>query len=160
MNHETKEEEYTFFFSGVFSQFHQCSFSDDKNRVFSCAEKYMMFEKAILFNDQKSADAIMLTTTPKQAKRLGRKVLNFNQSVWDAKREDIVTQGNMYKFKQNPTLLKMLLDTKQTTLVEASPYDRIWGIGYRAHNATQNKQNWGLNLLGKCLMTVREGLVN
>jgi len=63
----------------------------------------------------------------------------------------------MAKFSQNPWLLDELKSTGDTTLVEASPFDCIWGIGLRASDpAAQNRENWrGLNWLGEVLTSVR-----
>lgn len=40
-------------------------------------------------------------------------------------------------------------------VAKASPFDRIWGVGYGAVNAERNRGDWGENLLGKALMRVR-----
>lgn len=92
----------------------------------------MMYHKDILFNDQEKADKIALEPQPKKQKALGRKVEGFDNKEWNAKREIIVEDGNWWKFSQpkkgDPR--KMLLETGDRLLVEASPYDRIWGMGY------------------------------
>lgn len=59
---------------------------------------------------------------------------------------------------QNGDLRKQLLATGTRDLVEASPRDRIWGIGFGWKNAEKQRQRWGLNLLGKALVEVRERL--
>lgn len=67
-------------------------------------------------------------------------------------------EGNWHKFLHSEDaaeLKRQLLATGDKLLVEASPYDRIWGVGFGAANADQNRANWGLNLLGKALMRVR-----
>ena len=119
-----------------------------------------MYHKALLFNDQEIAHAIALEPEPSQQKALGRKVKNFDQQKWKEKRETIVEEGNWWKFTQpkEGRLDSMLLETGDRMLVEASPYDRIWGIGYGASNAEENRGAWGENLLGKALMRVRERL--
>ena len=122
--------------------------------------EFRMYHKALLFNDQEIADAIALEPEPSQQKALGRKVKGFDRQKWKEKREKIVEEGNWWKFTQpkEGRLGSMLLETGDRLLVEASPYDRIWGIGYGASNAEENRGTWGENLLGKALMRVRERL--
>ena len=119
----------------------------------------MMYNKALLFSDLKAAAAILGHSDPKIGKRLGRQVKNFdNLLVWAEHREEIVYAGNKYKFEQNPSLMRELMKTKGTTLVEASPFDRIWGIGLRATDPRAKiKKEWkGQNLLGLILTRLRE----
>ena len=122
--------------------------------------KSRMYHKAIVFDDQEIADKIALEPKAKNQKALGRKVKGFDDKKWKAKREEIVEEGNWWKFTQSKEggLSKMLLETGDRLLVEASPYDRIWGVGYGAANAEANRDNWGENLLGKALMRVRDRL--
>ena len=119
-----------------------------------------MYHKAIEFNDQEIADKIALEPEPYMQKALGRKVKGFDGKKWNAKREKIVEDGNWWKFTQSKEgdLGKMLLETGDRLLVEASPYDRIWGVGYAATKAEANRDKWGENLLGKALMRVRDRL--
>lgn len=143
----------------IFSQWFPCKFSGDNGVEYQSCEQYMMAQKALLFNDMVIYNKIMKSKSPKTAKALGRKVKNFNEDMWKAHREDIVKQGNLYKFSQNPELKKILLATGDKQLVEASPYDRIWGIGFKKSNALKVDQSeWGDNLLGKALVAVRTQL--
>ncbi len=152
---------YTFFFTAAspFSQWHPCTFVVD-SRTFCCAEQFMMHGKALLFDDAKVAAQILATDAPKQHKALGRKVKGFDDTRWRAAREAIVKAGSHAKFTQNPALLEQLLATRGTTLVEASPYDRIWGIGLAASDPrAQDPATWrGQNLLGKILTELRDEL--
>ena len=90
-----------------------------------------MYHKAILFDDRGIADEIALEPEPEKQKALGRKVKGFDGKIWNAEREKIVEEGNWWKFTQpkEGDLKKMLLETGNRLLVEASPYDRIWGVG-------------------------------
>lgn len=126
------------------------------------AEHWMMAEKAKLFGDDKSFEKIVNCNTPKEAKAIGRKVKGFNDSTWIPKRENIVKNGNYLKFKQNEDLWNYLDRTEDKILVEASPYDKIWGIGMKyGEQGIENPNNWkGLNLLGYALMEVRDKLRN
>lgn len=141
--------------TGFLSQWHISRFTEH-GLDFNCAEQYMMYQKAILFQDKKTAQKILRAMEPKAQKRLGRKVQGFDDGVWQEKRIDIVKQGNRLKFQQNPSLLKKLCQTTGE-LVEASPYDAIWGIGMKASDPKLiDRSQWGLNLLGKILVELRE----
>jgi ribA/ribD-fused uncharacterized protein len=152
---------YTFFFTekNPFSQWYPCSFVVD-GLTFNCAEQYMMHGKARLFDDNKVAAQILAAAHPREHKALGRKVSPFDAKVWERERERIVKDGNRAKFTQNAELLALLLATKGTTLVEASPYDKIWGIGLAASDPrAQDPKQWrGKNLLGKVLTELRDEL--
>ena len=119
-----------------------------------------MVEKAELFRDQEILDQILKCSSPGKIKALGRKVRGFDQEVWDRFKYLIVLNGNWCKFSQNPALQKFLLSTGDSILVEASPYDNIWGIGFSADSPeSQNPQKWrGQNFLGFALMEVRDEL--
>jgi len=122
-----------------------------------------MFQKALLFSDPAMARNILeVTSTEKQAmasvKALGRKVKHFDDAVWKKHREQIVLEGTLLKFRQNKELKEKLLGTGEKTIVEASPRDRIWGIGFGEKNALACYNKWGANLLGKALMEARKQL--
>ena len=124
------------------------------------AEHYMMAGKAKLFGDDEMLAEILKCHSPAEAKKLGRKVRNFDQDTWGKHNTDIVTQGNLLKFSQHPDLKKFILNTGDRVIVEASPRDRIWGIGMGKNNENaENPAKWrGRNLLGFCLMEVRDKL--
>jgi ribA/ribD-fused uncharacterized protein len=129
--------------------------------IYPTAEHYMMSEKARLFNDHNILEAIQQSVHPGEAKKLGRKVQGFENKIWCQERENIVIQGNYAKFSQHPHLKQFLVQTKSRILVEASPYDQIWGIGLSVDDTrAENPYDWkGLNLLGFALMAVREQLI-
>lgn len=130
---------------------------------FNCCEQYMMAAKSVLFNDTESLDKIMATTSPQQQKDLGRGIKNFDAEKWDKNKFDIVYRANMCKFSQIPELTEFLLSfNPHIIFAEASPWDKVWGIGmdsddYRALDI--NKWN-GENLLGKAITMVRDHLSN
>lgn len=153
-----KTEKYTFFWKSKLGQWNLLPFTDNQGITYNCAEQYMMAKKALLFNDLETYEKIMNEKNPSKQQSLGREVKNFNKLQWDASCTSIVYQGNMYKFEQNPELLKILLDTKNTILVEASPYDIIWGVGLGENNSLiSDEKNWkGQNLLGYTLTILRD----
>ncbi len=163
-SNESKELTYVFFFhkSSPFSNWYPSTFRTPDNKVFFNNEQYMMYHKALLFGDHKIADMILNEKKPAEIKKLGRKVSGFSQDTWIQHSENIVTQGLLYKFTQDTELKKILLDTESSILVEASPYDKIWGIGLSKTEALKTEPKlWpGLNKLGTCLMRARDIIRN
>jgi ribA/ribD-fused uncharacterized protein len=142
-----------------FSNWHPVGFEVD-GITYSCMEQFMMHRKALLFDDGHAVNLIMDARHPKEYKAFGRQVSGFNERVWRDHRENIVFAGLLAKFGQNYELLKRLVSTGQKMLVEASPYDTIWGIGLAKDDprATDPGQWPGQNLLGKILGRAREAL--
>jgi ribA/ribD-fused uncharacterized protein len=120
----------------------------------------MMAGKAKLFNDDESFEAIIAELSPKLVKDIGRGVKGFDPDVWNANCSEIVTQGNVHKFSHYPIMKKMLMATGTKVLVEASPYDAVWGIALGEDNPdAQDPLKWkGSNLLGFALMETRKRL--
>lgn len=142
-----------------FSQWFTGKF-EENGIVYKTAEHYMMAGKARLFNDAEILGKILQASTPNQVKALGRKVKNFDPNVWNEHKYEIVKQGNLLKFSQNNKYKDFLLSTGDKILVEASPYDTIWGIGMlETDSRAENPLLWdGKNLLGFALMEVRDEL--
>lgn len=152
---------------GWMSQWYEYAMQDgsDSTIVYATAEHYMMYQKAKLFGDDKIAGEVLAGAElhPRKIKNLGRKVKGFDETTWVAERERIVEEGTWLKMtgpahEGQLNLGELLLATGDRELVEASPYDRVWGVGFRAKDAERNRERWGLNLLGKALMAVRERL--
>lgn len=152
-------EQYVFFWNGIYSQWHKAKMVIGGIEYNSC-EQYMMHMKAILFNDLEIAEQIMQEKNPREQKRLGRLIKNFDKATWDKNCFAIVYKGNLNKFYQNEDLKKELLSTGDKFLVEASPLDNIWGIGMTEEDPTiTNPINWkGLNLLGTAITLVKHKL--
>lgn len=117
-----------------------------------------MAEKAKLFDDHEAYEKVFLNPKPGAAKAVGREVKNFDGVIWDAHKIDIVIRGNLHKFSQSESLKSFLLSTHERVLVEASPVDKIWGVGLAYDDRdVQNPNLWkGENLLGFALMEVRD----
>jgi ribA/ribD-fused uncharacterized protein len=144
---------------GCLSNWYYSPFADDLGGIYSSVEQYMMYYKAETFEDNETAQKIMATDCPRTCKKLGRQVKNFDYAQWECVRYHIVAKGCYYKFCQwNKEIRDILLNTGESELVEASPYDRIWGIGFEEKDAEANRNKWGANLLGKALMEVRQML--
>ena len=143
------------------SQFWPCQFKSN-NIEYCCAEQFMMSEKAKLFKDEASYQLILKETSQPKIKQLGRLIKNFNEDEWNKNKIKIVVQGNILKFTQNEELKNFLLQTGNKILVEASPKDRIWGIGLDENDPnSKNPIKWrGQNLLGFSLMEVRDIIKN
>lgn len=142
---------------------------DSPGLVFQTAEHFMMYRKALTFKDVDTARKIVARRNgkaipPARARELGRGVKGFDSNIWANRREAIVEKGTWlkvtrpYNDKKHLLLKTLLLATGDRELVEASPSDRIWGIGFEAEDAGDKRDQWGLNLLGKSLMAVRSRL--
>lgn len=161
--------------NGWLCQWYRSTFTDpETNRTFTCAEQWMMYHKAMDCGDLATAAEIMKTTSPRKQKALGSQAAEgFDEERWKKTRSAVVEKGNMLKFTQatnvasmamddvtEPVTLKdLLLATGDRELVEASSFDRVWGIGFKAEIAkNMPRERWGMNLLGKALMKVRDEL--
>ncbi|GAA3219506.1 hypothetical protein GCM10010468_43590 [Actinocorallia longicatena] len=140
----------------MLSQWFQRDF-EEEGVTYRSAEHYMMAGKARLFGDAATEELVLAAGHPQDAKKLGRGVRPFDGAVWDAERFEIVVRGNVAKFGSDPGLRSYLLGTGERVLVEASPVDRIWGIGLAARDERAARPSrWdGLNLLGFALMEAR-----
>ncbi|MEV6756460.1 NADAR family protein [Streptomyces sp. NPDC051214] len=127
---------------------------------YGTAEHWMMAGKARLFSDADAEAAALAARTPAEAKKAGRLVRGFDEALWERERFGIVVEGSVHKFASTPALSSYLLGTGSRVLVEASPLDRIWGIGLAADDErAQDPEKWrGPNLLGFALMEARERL--
>ncbi|MGN5380355.1 NADAR family protein [Streptomyces lasalocidi] len=127
---------------------------------FATAEHWMMAGKARLFEDAEAERRILAAGHPSEAKKAGRLVRGFDEAIWERERFRIVVEGSVHKFASDDALRAFLLGTADRVLVEASPVDRVWGIGLAATDeAAMDPRRWkGPNLLGFALMAARERL--
>ncbi|MBO8188176.1 NADAR family protein [Streptomyces spirodelae] len=146
---------------GCLSQWWESPFPAE-GHTFRSAEHYMMAHKAWLFGDDETAERILATLHPGEAKALGRQVRGFEEDAWREHRYGIVVRGNIAKFSADPELRSFLLKSRDRVLVEASPLDRVWGIGLAATDErAHSPSSWrGLNLLGFALMEARNMLAS
>ncbi len=156
-------EKFKFFWKShsIFSNWYISSFEID-GIEFNCSEQYMMYAKAMLFKDTHMAKRILSEAEPEEQKKLGRRVKGFDRDIWEENCKAIVYDACKAKFEQNAPLLKKIMATDGYILVEASPFDTIWGIGLRADDpAALDRKTWrGKNYLGEILTTLRENLKN
>jgi ribA/ribD-fused uncharacterized protein len=141
------------------SQWHPSGLTVDGVR-YATAEHWMMAGKARLFGDEEALARVLAAPHPKAAKDVGQAVRGFDEEVWREHRFELVVRGNVAKFAQDTRLREFLLGTGRRILVEASPLDRVWGIGLAAEDErARDPARWrGLNLLGFALMETRARL--
>jgi len=162
MPEETKKtaDDYHFFYGGPFSQWASVPMVIDGTKYSSC-EQYMMSEKAKLFGDDEMYAKIMASDDPQEQKmKFGRNVKNFNQDIWQQHAREIVYRGNYAKMTQDARCLEALANSRGKMIVEASPYDKIWGIGLgEGDPRILDESQWqGTNWLGEVIMQVRDDL--
>lgn len=152
-------DNFVFFWGEWLSNFYPCRIVFG-SKVFRSSEQLFMYLKALYFEDIETAERILLATTPKEAKSLGRGVKNFNEKSWNEVKVQKMYLALEGKFSQNKDLMDKLKDPMfdGKFFVEASPFDRIWGIGYDEDHALENQSNWGENLLRKTLTFYRGSL--
>lgn len=166
---------YILFWGSIFSNFYPYETKEIKsedveplnfkldNDEWKTSEHYFMYQKAVFFHDLETAEKIKLCVRPEEAKRLGRQVKNFNDAEWEKVSFDIMYKAVYAKFSQNQRLKKQLLDEnlQDKSFVEASPFDKIWGIGLHYNDKRcDNESTWlGDNKLGKVLDKVRSTLL-
>lgn len=143
------------------SENYVAEFEADGER-FPTVEHYIAWRKAKLFGDEHSAERILLAESPSKAKAIGRSVKPFDDAVWKPMRYEIAVAASVAKFAAHPELAQYLAATGHKVLAEASPIDRVWGIGLHADDAeAKAPERWpGLNILGFALMEARTQLAS
>ncbi|MFI1381091.1 NADAR family protein [Embleya sp. NPDC020886] len=146
--------------SSCLSQWYPSPFTVD-DVTYRTAEHWMMAGKARMFDDADAERRVLAAAHPKAAKAIGRQVRGFDERRWLDERFELIVRGNVAKFGQHPAMGAFLLGTGRRVLVEASPVDRIWGIGLAADDERAgDPELWrGSNLLGFALMETRARLV-
>lgn len=148
---------------GPFSNFYPSKFIEN-GIEFNCSEQYFMYYKCLEFDplNKPLLEAILNEKSPTKIKKLGRQVKNYDDKIWSEKRYQVMSNALKLKFTQNQEIKELLINTKEKILFEASPFDKIWGIGFDGKTAVNmiNKTKFGKNLLGSALMEVRESFLN
>ena len=154
------KQDFIFFWGGIYSQWCPSNFVID-GVLYSHAEKYMMAKKALLFEDYLSLEKIMFAKDPSDQKALGKAVIGFDKVKWETYCKKFVYDANYAKFTQNLDMKKELMATGNKEIVEASPQDKIWGIGLAENDPRAwDKSTWnGTNWLGEAIMAVRDTLL-
>ena len=120
-------------------------------------EQYFTAQKAKITNNDVIYNAIMKESSPLKCKQLAKQLTNTME--WKRSQEEVMTVGCTAKFEQNPVLLKFLLETDKSTLVEARKDDKFWGAGLGPDDPQLMTDKWpGKNKLGKILMAIRAKL--
>lgn len=149
--------------NGYMSNFYPCDFQDCYGFRFKNSEQYFMYAKCITFEPD-NRDMLMKIInehSPAEVKKLGRQIKNYDERIWGEKRFNYMVHGLWFKFSQNEDIKQLLINTGNCNIYEASPRDKIWGIGMGEEKArTVSKETYGQNLLGKALMEVRKLLVD
>jgi len=164
-------EKHVFFYTEWPSNFCKTKFTWTKfgeTNEFFCTEQAFMWAKAKFFGDEEIAKKILeisnTTRDPMSCKTYGREVRNYDDKKWDAVRYQMFLEPNLERFKQDKVLHDKLMDPKfdGKTFVEASPWDKIWGIGMNMETPIEELDDenlWpGKNLLGKVITEVRNTL--
>lgn len=124
--------------------------------TYTNVEQYLMHRKGLLFAPTSAVtQEILETTNPRRMKELGRQVPNYDDAKWAEGRYQVAMDGLYLKFTQNAELGEWLLETGDKELVEASPSDKVWGVGFTEKDAELRRDKWGANLMGKALTEVR-----
>lgn len=150
-----------YFWNGTYSNWHPAVITDlETGKKFANTEQAFMWYKAMQFGDTETAQKVEETPNPREVKKLGRLVKNYDDAQWEKVRYDIMVKVNMWKFTQIRGFMDELLATGDKIIVEASPYDKIWGVGLLEDDPLiLDEKNWqGQNLLGKVCMEIRETL--
>ena len=145
--------------NGYLSNWYLSDFTVDGVK-FTSMEQYMMYMKAVTFNDMDSAEKILAISDVEKIKGLGRGVKGYNDTIWNGVRQIVIYNGLLEKFRQNEKLKKELLSTEDAILAECAVMDTIWGIGLSMHDQNRfDMDKWkGQGLLGFAIMKVRDEL--
>lgn len=155
-------DDYIFFYKDWLSNY-QRTYFEYKDHEFTSTEQAFMYMKAMFFQDYESAINILDSKTPNDARLLGRKVKGYDDKKWSEVRYKIFYDLNLIKYTTDRKLQQMLLDSKfdGKIFVEASPIDRIWGIGISEDKDPEYKEHeWGRNFLGKIITNIRNRIIN
>ena len=160
---EMEDVKTIYFWGGIFSNWAKFSFKAPLRQgstpiEFNCAEQYMMATKAELFGDDDALAFIMEANNPSTQKAAGRRIVGYSDEVWNPVARDMSYVGIYEKFRQNDKIRDLIVSTGNKLLVEASPMDRRWGIGFDHLDAVGQEDEWGWNWLGQILMKVRDDI--
>ena len=160
-------DKYVFFYKDWLSNYQDTDFMYPSAEVpifnFTSTEQGFMYFKALYFEDFQTADKIYNTLhNPGECRKLGRQVQGYDDVSWGKIRYSIFYDLILQKYTQDKNLQTKLLapEFDGKIFVEASPIDKIWGIGMSEDNPDiLDPSKWkGLNLLGQIITDVR-GLI-
>ena len=150
-------DHFVFFFhkESPFSNFYPI-FLEVDGITYSCNEQYYQSKKALFANDTVTYDRIMGTNDPAIQKQVSHDI-ELDQDEWRRYSKDIMYRGVLAKFSQNEALARVLLETGDRHMAEASKTDLYWGIGMSMydHDVTDSSKWLGENMMGELLMRIR-----
>lgn len=160
MYNNVSNEEFLLFFGALhpFSNWNQEHSFNIKHMTFDCGEMAMMAWKAAFFKDWITFEKIMKPSHPSKYKDLGRDVKPYDEEAWDGERDKMMFVICLERARQIPAVDQMLIASEGREIVEASQFDKIWGVGLAEYDERiLDRRNWrGTNRLGKAYMRVRE----
>lgn len=126
----------------------------DGQHIFINVEQYTLYNKAMMFYDVETANAILECADPEEINRLGKTIRFVDPVIWNTKSQTILASGNFLKFNQDLELREKLLNTGSTIIAYANPYDTEWGCGTEDYGRLDS---WhGTNIFGYSLMIARD----
>ena len=130
-----------------------------KENSYATIEQAYQHGKAVHFKDYDCANRILYSKDPAESKRLGLSVKNFNKEQWEKIKKKHMLDLLSAKFQPGCDLAIKLMATSEKTLAEAGK-SKGFAIGVPlSHPDIFKKNKWtGKNLLGECLMSVRDQL--
>lgn len=140
-----------------FSNFYPASYNL-YDIVFPTSEHGFMWEKAYRYGNYQDAQKILNAKTPMAAKKIGRRT-NIDVEDWKNHRYEIMKKHVEQKFAQNDDIADRLVETQGQEIMEASPWDNVWGIGISQKQYWSGTPPRGQNLLGKILMELRDEMI-
>ncbi|MCB6133856.1 NADAR family protein [Flavobacterium psychrophilum] len=114
------------------------------NERWNSVEHYFQASK---FDNIEIREKIQAIESPMQVAIEGRDKKNIIRDDWEMVKEEIMYSALLCKFYQHPKLMKELLLTKDSLIIEHTKNDNYWGDG---------GDGKGKNRLGLLLMKVRE----
>ena len=127
---------------------------------FPSAEHAHSWAKCTEFLKPELAEQVIKTEWPIAAKDISRQIDSPDNSEWDTKRVETMSEILYAKAQSCELFKKTLLSTNGKEIIEATE-DRFWGCGLDLRLAQSTKPSYypGTNKLGKLLQLLRDKLI-